>query len=566
MSLVAYGASDDESDSDNQEEFSSGNAKEPSNQQSTSSKFEEKGTPANVGEKNTLQKSGFAAKLPPPKVTVKRTATHLSSLASLLPKPKNESVRPSFPDTQPGPAGLDLGEEDDIIEIEEEYVSLSMTKKKSDVKDTAEDSKSIGSLFSRMPKPWSWQSSVSLGKKSDSGAEVASSKAKQTVKISAVSMPKQADSDDEDEDKPAPKKFKPSGSGSGLAALLPKPKHSVTVKSNPNKPSAKLSNRPLVPHTLTKKPVAPVKAKAAKPAKKDDDNDSDDDDEGNSGPANFFSFGDKPQSNVELDAATMVKSEIPLPAPEIAPADPNPISKTSTLSQNHREVGDDSVLASNNASSNNYSRALSSSAAYGTNDSTSGNAYGGSFYGSASSSSPSSATYGASNTSDVYGDGFYGGPSGSHQTEATAPYYNYQAYTGNDMNSSANSSQPYYTSYDAPQSHTQVQQPTTDTDQLDMEQLRKLQGKKNRKEQINIIDITAADQTKDVELMLTKMSSEEVAHRPSKKKGNMPTSQQRRKHQITYLAFQAKEKEFELRQQWSANRQTKRQTQSKYGF
>ncbi|GAB0094660.1 uncharacterized protein DMENIID0001_099810 [Sergentomyia squamirostris] len=40
----------------------------------------------------------------------------------------------------------------------------------------------------------------------------------------------------------------------------------------------------------------------------------------------------------------------------------------------------------------------------------------------------------------------------------------------------------------------------------------------------------------------------------------------KRKHQITYLAHQAKSNEQELQAMWAANRQSRRQTQSKYGF
>lgn len=40
----------------------------------------------------------------------------------------------------------------------------------------------------------------------------------------------------------------------------------------------------------------------------------------------------------------------------------------------------------------------------------------------------------------------------------------------------------------------------------------------------------------------------------------------KRKHQITYLAHQAKANEAELQAMWAANRQSRRQTQSKYGF
>ncbi|KAH8398295.1 hypothetical protein KR215_003158 [Drosophila sulfurigaster] len=45
-----------------------------------------------------------------------------------------------------------------------------------------------------------------------------------------------------------------------------------------------------------------------------------------------------------------------------------------------------------------------------------------------------------------------------------------------------------------------------------------------------------------------------------------PVAGTKRKHQITYLAHKAKANEAELQAMWSANRQTRRATQSKYGF
>lgn len=87
------------------------------------------------------------------------------------------------------------------------------------------------------------------------------------------------------------------------------------------------------------------------------------------------------------------------------------------------------------------------------------------------------------------------------------------------------------------------------------------------------------------EWMLKNMTEEQekdYSHRDSQ-----PNSTQKRKHQITYLAFQvniifflvsqklninfafffqAKERETELKNQWADNRQSKKQTQAKYGF
>lgn len=41
---------------------------------------------------------------------------------------------------------------------------------------------------------------------------------------------------------------------------------------------------------------------------------------------------------------------------------------------------------------------------------------------------------------------------------------------------------------------------------------------------------------------------------------------QKKKHQITYLAAQAKAREVDLKNQWAQNKSTRRQTQAKYGF
>lgn len=96
----------------------------------------------------------------------------------------------------------------------------------------------------------------------------------------------------------------------------------------------------------------------------------------------------------------------------------------------------------------------------------------------------------------------------------------------------------------------------------------KLQGKKRKgqAEEIKFIDVSVDDQLSDKTQWLTKSITEELVHRPSRRKNDMPTQLQKRKHQITYLAFQAKERELELKNQWSQNRLTKRETQAKYGF
>ena len=69
-----------------------------------------------------------------------------------------------------------------------------------------------------------------------------------------------------------------------------------------------------------------------------------------------------------------------------------------------------------------------------------------------------------------------------------------------------------------------------------LSQFLKLQGKPKRgKEEINFLEVNTADFISTAEV--TKSLSEEQDHRSHKKK-DMPSSQQKRKHQIGYLAFQ----------------------------
>jgi len=49
-------------------------------------------------------------------------------------------------------------------------------------------------------------------------------------------------------------------------------------------------------------------------------------------------------------------------------------------------------------------------------------------------------------------------------------------------------------------------------------QLHKLQGRRNRREEINIVDVNAADQVGDSAAMLAKYGTEEIAYTPSRVK------------------------------------------------
>ncbi|KAK7067027.1 hypothetical protein SK128_016124 [Halocaridina rubra] len=109
---------------------------------------------------------------------------------------------------------------------------------------------------------------------------------------------------------------------------------------------------------------------------------------------------------------------------------------------------------------------------------------------------------------------------------------------------------------------------TINPNNLDQEAMVRLMGKRRgNAETINFIDINADDAllTRD-EWMTKALTEEKPTHSFSSKKEGLPSQKQKQKHQITYLAHQAKERELELKNSWAQNRMTKMQTQAKYGF
>ncbi|XP_015112598.1 proline-rich protein PRCC [Diachasma alloeum] len=82
----------------------------------------------------------------------------------------------------------------------------------------------------------------------------------------------------------------------------------------------------------------------------------------------------------------------------------------------------------------------------------------------------------------------------------------------------------------------------------------------------NIIDISGDDIKPDEREWLVKALTEEPVQRTVSLSSAGPSSASKKKHQITYLAHQAKAMEIELQNQWAANRMARKQTKSKYGF
>ena len=81
-------------------------------------------------------------------------------------------------------------------------------------------------------------------------------------------------------------------------------------------------------------------------------------------------------------------------------------------------------------------------------------------------------------------------------------------------------------------------------------------------EQINIVDIDVSKHLSESKDWLKTFSEE----KEEEYTGVQPTSTARRKHQITYLALQAKQREVELKNEWARNRTTKTMSRAKYGF
>uniref|UniRef100_A0A672K7G8 Proline-rich protein PRCC-like n=1 Tax=Sinocyclocheilus grahami TaxID=75366 RepID=A0A672K7G8_SINGR len=145
----------------------------------------------------------------------------------------------------------------------------------------------------------------------------------------------------------------------------------------------------------------------------------------------------------------------------------------------------------------------------------------------------------------------------------------YQEYPANPLPET--SPQDYYGEgyYQDPNAAADEQEDSGSSSLFNDEAFRRLQGKQNRgREEIKFLEIKGDDQLSGNKQWLTKNMTAETEPRKSfsKKKGDQPTGQQRRKHQITYLIHQAKERELELKNNWAENKLTRRQTQAKYGF
>jgi len=103
---------------------------------------------------------------------------------------------------------------------------------------------------------------------------------------------------------------------------------------------------------------------------------------------------------------------------------------------------------------------------------------------------------------------------------------------------------------------------------LDSNALKQLsdRDKKTRLKQVDVINVNMSQVMEESQQWLQKNITEEYAESKNVSSDINITGQSKRKHQITYLAQQAKANELKLKNMWAENRMTRKQTQAKYGF
>ncbi|XP_052652284.1 proline-rich protein PRCC [Harpia harpyja] len=368
------------------------------------------------------------------------------------------------------------------------------------------------------------------------GVDLSLPKPKKRTEPVRIAVPElhKGDSDSE-EDEPTKKKntLQGRGEGSGLSALLPQPKN-LTVKetnrlllpyafsrkagenTSDSKPAkgptssskAKPLSKPAVPTTPSPSAIKAAAKSAALQVTKQITQEEDDSDE-EVEPENYFSLSDRGEPSI-------VGAETYMYSGTVVSEDPPPGTETEPQFQDAAANAPLEFKTGAGSSGAQHSWAPKPGEDYGSQPYSQFPAYG--------EAGVAGAYY-----QDYYSSGYY-----QEMEPAQAP----------------------------------LQEMSTDSSFIDDEAFKRLQGKRNRgREEINFVDIKGDDQLSGAQQWLTKSLTEEKTMKSfSKKKGDQPTGQQRRKHQITYLIHQAKERELELKNTWSENKLSRRQTQAKYGF
>lgn len=180
MSLVAYDSSDEESDEDVQ------------NHQDDVKK------PLLTSErKDPAEGKGLILPSPKQTSTLSSSPDRKSALSSILPKPKNVSniekentSGSTIPyDKKPPNSSETMLEDEEILEIEDEYEPIAKRAKKVTKSEVDNKPKSVGSLFSLLPAPW--QAENTWQKKKESKTSTAGDRtSKQPIKIVIPTAPK----------------------------------------------------------------------------------------------------------------------------------------------------------------------------------------------------------------------------------------------------------------------------------------------------------------------------------------------------------------------------------------
>ncbi|KAG0335876.1 hypothetical protein BG000_007151 [Podila horticola] len=322
------------------------------------------------------------------------------------------------------------------------------------------------------------------------------------------------DSDSEEEESEFRKKAKlASGlsAGTGLFDLLPAPKN-APVASSSSAGGAKSSTaaKPSFMPRNVKSTAKPTKPVAQKIEDRDDDEDDDDDE-----PVSFFPLGAAATSSSSSSASGKASNTfIPLFF------DKKPLT---TEEKKRIEEEASTTYVEVSASNEQYAYPSNEQYAYPSNDQY---AY------------PTNDQY-AYPTNDQY-------------------LYDQYAYPTNEAHG-----------YDQAGSSAGHSSNSANVMKLDEASMARLGARRARDAPIQVVDVRAADQMSQAQHVRNAMAGSSSQPQPidlASINHLKPTAQLKRKHNIMSLAYQAKANEAQLNAQWAASRQTKAETQSKYGF
>ncbi|XP_005098263.1 proline-rich protein PRCC [Aplysia californica] len=406
-------------------------------------------------------------------------------------------------------------------------------------------------------------------------AEIASApkppgKKRQPVKITIPSL----DETPEEVKSESKRPVSSSTTKNGLFSLLPAPMHSAK----------KEINRPLIPHSLTKKPAAASKTSSTTASSKKTttgthtnsrsevasssdgsskrmsqfnaltgyDSDSDEDNEDGSSSSNFFSLNSSAQKNSKDSIATSLSSSSSrLQSEEVSSS-----KSDSNLGAGNSKTSGQTLVTDVKDSEENVPEGSSKEGGDEEEEEAEPEPEPGSV-------NDAPLDFGSVNRLNAWSGSSYGFLNPVGLSGPVVPsFQTQQAMPSNSLYNLANA--------ESAQSAIDDESDEVPGDDLKQfmsdKEFQRFQGKRKRgmEESISFVDAKVDDYVDPSEV--SKHLTEETEYVSNKNKDNMPTSQQKRKKQITYLAYQAKEKELELKNTWAQNKMTKKQTQSKYGF